>query len=195
MRWAWSVGILIGALAAAPMSGSAAEHGGKEHGGTTSAPATTTSAATTQPAAVPAASRQPAATSQAATATASAQVEPKAEQIRQAIRDYIAEIEADEGAYTIDDEVTGQVRTLTLERVHDRVGKTGDLYYSCTDMRDTKTNEQLDLDFDVEAYEGQLEVVGERIHKLNGEARYTYDDKDNRIPIANTAAPAPASGS
>ncbi len=195
MKGAWAVGVVIGVLAAAPMNGSAAEHGGKEHGGTKSAPTMTMPVAATQPAAVPAASNQPSAASQPATATASTKAEPAAEQIRQAIHDYIAEIEADEGAYTIDDEVTGQVRTLTLERVHDRVGKTGDLYYSCTDMRDTKTNESLDLDFDVESYEGQLEVVGERIHKVNGQPRYTYDDKDNRIPVANTAAPAPTSGS
>jgi hypothetical protein len=40
--------------------------------------------------------------------------------------------------------------------VHDRVGKTGTLYYSCTDMRDTQTGESLDLDFDVKAENGKL---------------------------------------
>jgi len=193
MKGVWVVGAIIGVLAAAPMKGSAAEHGGKEHAGSSTG---VTSPAAPQAAPAPASSSQTSpAASQPSTASATAQTAPTAEQIRKAIRDYIAEIETDEGAYTIDDEVTGQVRTLTLERVHDRVGKTGDLYYSCTDMRDTKTNELLDLDFDVESYDGQLEVVGERIHKVNGQPRYTYDDKDNRIPVANTTAPAPKSGS
>jgi len=132
------------------------EHGGKEHGGT---------AATQEHAGqIP-------------------QVPPTAEQLRQSIRDYIARIEEEEGAFTIEDEVAGGTRTLTLERVHERVGKTGDFYYSCTDMRDASTNELLDLDFDVEEAGSELNVVDVRIHKVNGQARYTYDDKDNRIPL------------
>ena len=67
--------------------------------------------------------------------------------------------------------------------MHERVGKTGDYYYSCTDMRDTSSRELLDLDFDVEHDNGLLTVVDVRIHKLNGKPRYTYDDKDNRIPL------------
>ena len=56
-------------------------------------------------------------------------------------------------------------------------------------MKDTKTGDLLDLDFDVEALpDGMLEVVDVRIHKVNGAARYTYDDQDNRIPLARYVA-------
>ena len=68
-------------------------------------------------------------------------------------------------------------------RVHERVGKTGTLYYSCTDMRDRDTGQLLDLDFDVKASGSELSVVDTRIHKVNGQARYTYDDQDRRIPV------------
>lgn len=190
MRGTWVSGLVIGALAISPTFGSAAEHGGQEHAGKEHGG---------QPASSPAPTEQSdlgGSASQTGTAglqdqgeqfqTESAQVanvEPSAEQIRQAIRDYIHRTDQDEGAFTIDDDVTGTTRTLALVRVHDRVGKTGAFYYSCTDMRDTANDELLDLDFDVDAASGQLEVVDVRIHKVNGTPRYTYDDKDNRIPL------------
>jgi len=171
----WFVGIVIGALAVAPaIWGMAAEHGGKEHGGQEHGGTTQAPAATQEhggQAAAPAA--QPAMPA----------MQPSAEQIRQAIRDYIAGIEGEEGAFTVEDEVTDNIRTLTLVQVHERVGKTGEAYYSCTDMKDTASGEVLDLDFDVADEDGVLEVVDVRIHKVSGQARYTYDDQDNRIPL------------
>lgn len=109
---------------------------------------------------------------------------PTAEQLRDRIRQHIAEQEQAEGAFTIaDPNQGGQVRTLTLIRVHERVGKTGDYYYSCTDMKDVNTGDTLDLDFDVSDEEGTLEVVDVRIHKDNGNPRYTYDANDRMIPV------------
>ena len=142
----------------------AGEDSGQEHGGATAA-------STNVPAAMP----HP--------GTPEVVAEPSVEQIGQTIREYIAQIEEDEGAFTIEDEVTGKTRTLTLDRVHDQVGKADDLYYSCTDMKDKDSGETLDLDFDVESYDGELEVVDTRIHKVNGQPRCTYDGKDNRIPV------------
>lgn len=153
-------------------SGFAAEHGGKEHAGTatkehggTAAPQTKEHGGTTQE-----------------HGGQAVKAEPSAEQIRQAIQDHIALTERRDGVFTIEDDVAGTPRTLTLVRVHERVGKTGDFYYSCTDMRDVQTGELLDLDFDVEATDGTLSVADVRIHKLQGQARYTYDENDNRIP-------------
>lgn len=174
MRQPWMVGMAVGALAIAPTGGWAAEHGGQEHGGTKTAPA----AATAQPSAMPKEHGGQAAVSQALV-----EVEPTAEELRQTIRDHITTTTQKQGAFTIRDSVTKNTRTLTLVRVHERVGKTGDYYYSCTDMRDVASGELLDLDFDVEAEAGRLSVVDVRIHKLDGKARYTYDDKDNRIPL------------
>ncbi len=176
-RW-WVAGVVSGALTVFPAFGYSAEHGGKEHGGQEHGGQQSVAAPEPSPAAVMQA-QEP----QPAQAGPVAQVEPSAEQIRQAIRDYISQVEQEEGAFSVDDEVTGKIRTLTLDRVHERVGKTGDLYYSCTDMKDSETGEMLDLDFDVEAKDDQLNVVDVRIHKVNGQPRYTYDDKDNRIPL------------
>ncbi len=154
MKPRWVIGIVVGALVVFPAIGAqAAEHGGKEHAG------------------------------QTAVQQAPVKVEPTAEELRQTIRDHITKTTQKQGAFTIKDSVTGNTRTLTLVGVHERVGKTGDYYYSCTDMRDAASGELLDLDFDVEAKAGRLNVVDVRIHKVDGKARYTYDDKDHRIPV------------
>ena len=153
----------------------AAEHGGQEHGGTTTAPATQ------EHGGLPAG--QAGTTHEHGGHVVSA--EPSAEQIRQAIQEYVQGVVEEQGAFPIEDPVTGTTRQLEFMRVHDRVGKTGSLYYSCTDMRDPQTGELLDLDFDVQADDGALSVVDQRIHKVDGQPRYTYDEHDNRIPASS----------
>ena len=209
-RHAVFVGIMLG-VSLYPCGARAAEHGGaamKEHGG---AAMTTPSTSNGQPAqAQPAGTSTSVATSADADASVGAtdagmtagadvdagvtaeamtdsqpQAEPAPEQLRQAIRDHITQIKDEEGAFTIEDEQTGNVRTLELVQVHERVGKTGSAYYSCTDMKDTESGEMLDLDFDVESVGDQLLVTDTRIHKVNGNARYTYDANDNRVPAAS----------
>ncbi|MBI4323501.1 MAG: hypothetical protein HY596_04405 [Candidatus Omnitrophica bacterium] len=159
MKPRWALGMVVGVLAVMPaLDGQAAEHGGKEHAGHEHG-------------------------GQAAVSPAPVKVEPTAEELRQTIRDHITTTAQKQGAFAIKDPVTGNTRTLTLVRVHERVGKTGDYYYSCTDMRDTASGELLDLDFDVEAEAGRLNVVDVRIHKVSGQARYTYDDHDQRVAL------------
>ncbi|MBI4115074.1 MAG: hypothetical protein HY447_00705 [Candidatus Omnitrophica bacterium] len=111
--------------------------------------------------------------------------EPTAEALRQTIRDHIANQEKLQGAFAIVDERSGDLRQLELERVHERVGKTGDYYYSCTDMKDVKTGDLLDLDFDVADQNGVLSVAAIRIHKDDGQPRYTYDENDKMIPVTS----------
>ena len=169
-RWVWMVGTAIavggwlvtGAGEAAEHGGK--EHGGKEHGGTTAAPAPHGTADTSAP--------MPPAPSA-----------PSAQAIRAFIQQHIEGQLNQGGTLTMQDHETGAARRLQFVRVHDRVGKTGGLYYSCTDMKDADTGELLDLDFDVQATGGHLAVVGTRIHKVSGKARYTYDANDNRVPI------------
>jgi hypothetical protein len=110
--------------------------------------------------------------------------EPTAEELRQTIRDYIQSQEQRMGAFVIPDpKQKGLLRTLSLIRVHERVGKTGDYYYSCTDMKDVNSQDELDLDFDVSNMSEKLTVVAVRIHKDNGNPRYTYDSNDNLVPL------------
>ena len=116
--------------------------------------------------------------------TGSSFAEPTPTDLRGTIAGYIKTQEKNQGAFLIIDERSTEPRRLELIRVHERVGKTGDYYYSCTDMKDLKTGDVLDLDFDISDHQGTLDVAAVRIHKDNGKPRYTYDDKDNRIPLS-----------
>jgi hypothetical protein len=109
--------------------------------------------------------------------------EPSADQIRAAMSDYVVEESKKTGMFDVYDKEAGKTRKLSLIRIHERVGKTGNYYYSCADFKDTESNEMLDLDLDVEHENGKLSVKDVRIHKVNGKERYTYDAEDNRIPV------------
>ena len=109
---------------------------------------------------------------------------PAPSDLRGTITKYVQAQEKEHGAFSVMDERTHESRQLQLIRVHERVGKIGNYYYSCTDMKDVKTGDVLDLDFDIQDNNGSLDVVAVRIHKDNGKPRYTYDDKSNRVPVA-----------
>lgn len=109
--------------------------------------------------------------------------EPTAEDVRAEMESYVVKKAGEEGIIKIFDPETGTTRKLKFDRVHERVGKTGDYYYSCADFTDTESEENLDLDIDMEYKDGAFTVAGVRIHKVNGKERYTYDENDNRIPV------------
>ena len=109
--------------------------------------------------------------------------EPSADQIRTTMSGYVADESKKTGTFDVSDKETGKTRKLSLIRVHERVGKTGNYYYSCADFKDTESNEMLDLDLDAANKDGKLSVADVRIHKVNGKERYTYDANDNRIPV------------
>ncbi len=109
--------------------------------------------------------------------------EPSANDIRGAMKQHIETQTAAKGAFEVYDPETSKTRRLSLERIHERVGKTGSYYYSCADFKDLDSGELLDLDLDVESKGGTLSVVDVRIHKVGGKERYTYDKDDNRIPV------------
>ena len=139
----------------------AAEHGGKEHGGKA------------------AGAQEHGGTTQAKA--------PSNEDIRNAMKSYVeAESKKTGGNFEVLDPDTNETRKLQLIRVHERVGKTGDYYYSCADFKDVDSGELLDLDLDVEDQQGKLKVADVRVHKVGGEERYTYDENDNRIPLGDT---------
>ena len=164
----------LGMLAVCGMPVSAGEHGGSEHGGTS------VSEGSSEHGGAKLESKHGGTASQVITETPQ---EPSAQAIRDTIRDYVTQVTEDQGNFTIEDGETGMTRELQLVLVHERVGKTGSLFYSCTDMQDAKNGELLDLDFDVDASDGDSNVVDVRIHKVDGQARYTYDDNNNRIPL------------
>ncbi|MCQ9208584.1 MAG: hypothetical protein NG712_04315 [Omnitrophica bacterium] len=159
------ISILLALIVAVSFSKAtcAGEHGGKEHGGKEQS------------------KKEQSGKEHGGVST----VEPTAENIRETMLAYVLKQSAETGTFDIDDPETGDTRRLSLIRVHQRVGKTGNYYYSCADFKDVDTKELLDLDLDVEYKNGKLGVVDVRIHKLSGQERYTYDENDNRIPVTS----------
>lgn len=157
---------LMTALWFSAVSANAAEHGGKEHGGEEHE------------------SKEHGGHEHGGKEHGGAEVhaEPTADDIRGAMKAYVMDQSGETGTFDVLDLETGELRNLELIRVHERVGKTGDYYYSCADFTDVNTGEMLDLDLDVEDKNGELSVVDVMIHKLDGKERYTYDENDNRIP-------------
>jgi len=137
----------------------AAEHGGQEHGGK----------------------------EHGGTATQQTKKEHSKDDIRDAMKSFVeAQAQKTGGNFEVIDPDTNKTRRLQMVRVHERVGKTGDYYYSCADFKDVDTGEMLDLDLDVEDQNGSLKVVDVRLHKVEGDPRFTYDENDNRIPLSDT---------
>jgi len=119
-------------------------------------------------------------------ATADSVKAPTNDDIRNTMTAYVTAQSQANGTFNIKDPDTGETLNLSLVNVHERIGKTGDYYYSCADFKDANTGELYDLDLDVVDNDGVLSVVEVRIHKVGGEARYTYDDNDNRIALTDT---------
>jgi len=158
--------ILLGMMLAVGTSSMvfAAEHGGQEHGGETHA-------------------NEHGGQEQGDAANAEAVQSPSNDDIRNTMSAYVTAQSLESGTFDIEDAETSETLHLSLELVHDRVGKTGDYYYSCADFKDVNTGEMYDLDIDVADNDGVLSVADVRIHKVGGIARYTYDDNDNRISL------------
>ena len=117
---------------------------------------------------------------------------PSKEEIQRIVKDYVAQQTEETETFDIYDPLTEEVGELTLEQIRDEIGKTGEYYFVCADFKDVDTGDKLDVDFDIEDLVGQLTVVDSRIHKVNGVPRYTYDDKNNRMPVPVTV---PSEGS
>jgi len=158
--------ILLGVMLAVGTSqmALAGEHGGQEHGGKTHA-------------------QEHGGQEHGGVLVAKAVQAPSNEDIRTAMQAYVTAQSEASGTFDIEDPDTGETLHLSLEKVHERVGKTGDYYYSCADFKDVNTEKAYDLDLDVADNAGALSVVDVRVHKVEGEPRYTYDDNDNRIPL------------
>ena len=137
----------------------AGEHGGQEHGGK----------------------------EHGGTTAQQTKKEHSKDDIRDAMKSFVeAQAQKTGGNFEVIDPDTNKTRRLQMVRVHERVGKTGDYYYSCADFKDVDTGEMLDLDLDVEDQNGSLKVVDVRLHKVEGDPRFTYDENDNRIPLSDT---------
>ncbi len=90
-----------------------------------------------------------------------------------------AQAKAHGGTFLIKDAKLDKTWKLKLDKIHDPVrvfekdGQT--IYFACSDFKSTDSNDVLDIDFWMVPHGHELTVTDTKIHKLNGEPRYTYE--------------------
>lgn len=106
-----------------------------------------------------------------------------AEEIIEGIKEHInAVAEANYGYFPITDTKEGRDLRLKLIKVHeDRVSyiKKEDAYFACTDFKTDDDKAIYDIDFWMKkGKKGKLEVYQTKIHKKDGQPRFTYQDDE-----------------
>ena len=114
----------------------------------------------------------------------SAKVAPRISmvQLADAIEGYIQKSAKLHGGYFLYyDKVQTKPLVLTLVRVHKkRLATLGNgVYFACTDFK-TPAGKVYDLDFYMKDVGGKLEVTEISVHKVAGNARYTWSDKGGK---------------
>jgi hypothetical protein len=100
--------------------------------------------------------------------------------VKKSIQDYVKDqTKASGGVFVLRDDKLSKEWRLKLDKIHDPVRtfqKDGmDIYFACSDFKSTESNDVLDIDFWMVAKGNKLQVVDTKIHKVNGEPRYTYE--------------------
>lgn len=103
------------------------------------------------------------------------------EQLSAAIHAYVAmDTEVKGGKFFIYDDQAKKVLSLTLAKVHeDKLASLGDgVYFACADFNsDDKHVYDLDV-FMKQGEDGTLTTTEVSVHKMDGEARYTWHEAD-----------------
>lgn len=116
-----------------------------------------------------------------------------AEDIKEAMMDYIAERADADGVFRMRDDKTGEMLELRFVKIHDPVRVIGsNTYFACTDFHVVGEEKKLyDLDFWLRPENGRLVVYDEKVHKeprrslLYGwykQPRYTFVN-DRVVPL------------
>ena len=107
--------------------------------------------------------------------------------VEQAVRDYVRDQTEEEGSFTVEDGERGRSWETELLGVHaDKVARLADgRVFVCADFKgeDGKNSQPLDIDFYLSGDEEGLTVEEILIHKVSGKPRYTYNEKNERVPV------------
>ena len=102
------------------------------------------------------------------------------DEIDKAIREHIEKTaKASGGKFPVKDDVLKKNWELELVKVHkDRLQALADgTYFACVDFK-AADGTMVDVDFFLKKGEDGLAVTDTTVHKINGKARYNYEEKD-----------------
>ncbi|NNN07059.1 MAG: hypothetical protein HKL90_14280 [Elusimicrobia bacterium] len=106
-------------------------------------------------------------------------------------KEYVAAVRAyvkTKAPFTVHDDKLGKDWTLKLVRVHqDRIMQLGDnQFFACSDFKSARKGgkDALDLDFFASKNpDGAWKIDKVLIHKVNGKPRYTWNAKNEMVPV------------
>ena len=101
------------------------------------------------------------------------------EDIDGAITAHIADMSKADGMFHVKDNVLNKTWNLSLVKVHkDKLtALDSDDYFACVDFK-ADDGTAVDVDFFLKNEGGKLVVTDTTVHKINGQARYMYEEKD-----------------
>lgn len=108
--------------------------------------------------------------------------------VDKAIRAHIEETsKKNNGVFPVKDDVLKKTWELQLVKVHtDRLAHLeNDVYFACVDFK-ASDGTAVDVDFYLKGKPDKLKVTDTTVHKVNGQARFNYQQKDDhwvRVPV------------
>lgn len=108
--------------------------------------------------------------------------------IDKAITAHITDASKADGKFHAKDNVLKKTWDLTLVKVHkDKLtALDAENYFACVDLK-ADDGTMVDVDFFLKNDHGKLVVTDTSVHKINGEARYMYEEKDGFWARVDTA--------
>ena len=84
-----------------------------------------------------------------------------------------------DGMFHVQDTVLNKTWNLKLDKVHkDKLtAMSSDTYFACVDFN-ADDGTKVDVDFYLKNQDGKLAVTDTTVHKINGAARYMYEEKE-----------------
>ena len=103
-----------------------------------------------------------------------------AKEVKKSIKEHVkAASKSAGGIFVIKDDKLNKEWRLKLDKIHDPVRqfeKDGNkIYFACSDFKSVDSKDLLDIDFWMVDKGGKLDVIDTKIHKVNGEPRFTYE--------------------
>lgn len=106
-----------------------------------------------------------------------------------AVEGHVGMKSADEGSFTVYDKTLDKTWELKLVRIHkNRIARLGEnKFFACADFKTAAKGEEtkIDLDFFVTREGEDWNVDEVLVHKINGKPRYTYNAKNERVPVGD----------
>jgi len=100
--------------------------------------------------------------------------------VKKSIQSHVdAQAKAQGGVFQVKDDKLNKTWKVKLDKIHDPVrmfekdGKP--IYFACSDFKSVDSTDILDIDFWMAPKGNELVVTDTKIHKVNGEPRYTYE--------------------